>query len=355
MTTLIFPAITQSALDYLDAARRRGEQVVAASSIHDPHMENAFGKLSLLPYIYDEGFSQQFLAFASSQGIKRIYAPVASVHAFLETLIAKEKPGFQLVDSSPIRRQVESYRKLRAKAQEAHRFICDCADNIPSAISWFDAAAIFRQADTIYGESNSDKLTAMMAVFSSAPKGDVIEIGSLMGKSIFVMQYLARHYLIGGVLSVDPLSAKTSTQNDTASEALAVMDTQWDYTILREAFAINLLPFSGNFNYLRMESERGFEVYSHNPKVNSSHFGDVTYTGKIAVIHIDGNHDFYQVNKDCEQWLTRLVPGAWVILDDYIWSHGDGPHRVGNTLLEKRKKDVERAFVCGKALFIKFR
>jgi len=354
MTTLIFPAVTQSALDYLEAARRRGEQVIAASSIYDAKIETAFGKLNLLPYIYDEKFPQQFLAFASSQGITRIYAPVASVHAFLETLIAKEKPGFHLVEGSPIRRQVEAYRKLRVKAQEARRFICDCADTRQSVISWFDVAAIFRQADTIYGESNDDKLTAMMAIFATAPKGDVIEIGSLMGKSVFVMEYLARHYQTGGVLSIDPLSAETSVQNDKASQALAVMDNQWDYTILREAFAINLLPFSGSFNYLRMESERGFEVYTREPKASSPHFGDVNYAGRIAVIHIDGNHDFHQVSKDCEQWLTRLVPGAWVILDDYIWSHGDGPYRVGNTLLEQRQKDIERAFVCGKALFIKF-
>lgn len=104
-----------------------------------------------------------------------------------------------------------------------------------------------------------------------------------------------------------------------------------------------------------MESEFAFDVYQKQGVIRSEHFGDVSYSGKISVIHIDGNHDYKQVNKDCELWLTRLAPGAWVIIDDYIWAHGDGPYRVGNSLLEKRWQDIERAFVCGKALFIQFR
>jgi len=60
------------------------------------------------------------------------------------------------------------------------------------------------------------------------------------------------------------------------------------------------------------------------------------------------------VKQDCELWLSLLVEDGWLILDDYLWAHGDGPHRVGNELLERRWADIERTFVCGKALFIKF-
>ena len=38
-----------------------------------------------------------------------------------------------------------------------------------------------------------------------------------------------------------------------------------------------------------------------------------------------------------------------------MWSHGDGPLRVGNELIEEYAERIERAFVCGKALFMKFR
>ena len=46
---------------------------------------------------------------------------------------------------------------------------------------------------------------------------------------------------------------------------------------------------------------------------------------RIAVIHIDGNHDHDCCRRDCELWLTRLAPQVWLILDDYLWAHGDGP------------------------------
>jgi len=176
-----------------------------------------------------------------------------------------------------------------------------------------------------------------------------------MGKSVFVLQYLAQHYNTGPVLSIDPLSPVATVQHD-SPDLIRTQADVWDYEILRQAVIVNLLPTGGGrFNYLRMESEHGFAKYSKNNVVITPEFGDVHYNGKVAVIHIDGNHDFKQVNMDCELWLSCLAPGAWVILDDYIWSHGDGPHRVGDTLLSERWDHIERAFTCGKALFIKFK
>lgn len=354
--TLIFPALNRAAQEYFNLARLRGERVVAAASEYDDAMASVFGELILLPYVYDEAFAPQFLELIRSRGVHQIYAPVASVYTFLETFIDDRKLPTRLLGASPIREQVEAYRQLRGKAEDALTFIEHCAASPPSTLSRFDIAAIFRQAGNIYGESNDQKIAAMMAIFASAPKGDVVEIGSLMGRSAFVLQYLARHYDVGPVLSVDPLSAETAVQADSPEVVRSTMVNQWDYDVLREAAVVNLLPTAASrFNYLRLESEHGFEVYRAQRTITSPHFGEVAYGGKIAVIHIDGNHDFRQVNKDCELWLTLLAPGAWLILDDYLWSHGDGPYRVGNTLLAERWDDIDRAFVCGKALFVKFR
>jgi len=63
------------------------------------------------------------------------------------------------------------------------------------------------------------------------------------------------------------------------------------------------------------------------------------------------NHDYGSVKKDCELWLDRMLPGSWLILDDYIWAHGDGPYRAGNELLLDQPERIGCAFVCGKALF----
>ena len=103
-----------------------------------------------------------------------------------------------------------------------------------------------------------------------------------------------------------------------------------------------------------MESEKGFYKYKQDLSATTQVFGTVTYKGQIAVLHIDGNHDYEKVALDCELWLTLLHMDGWLILDDYLWAHGDGPYRVGNAILKDKAASIAQSFVCGKALFVKF-
>ena len=50
--------------------------------------------------------------------------------------------------------------------------------------------------------------------------------------------------------------------------------------------------------------------------------------------------------------MPHLLPGGWIVLDDYISYHCDGPRRMGEALLREQISRIERAFVSGKALFI---
>jgi len=210
-------------------------------------------------------------------------------------------------------------------------------------------------AGNISGESNEHKIAVIMAIFSSTPKGDIIEIGSQVGKSAAVLAWLARRYQIGNVLAIDPWQLEAATQHDSPRTVRVDMADEWESKTLPQDFVINMLPVGlGSFNYLRLESAKGFEIFWKNPMVESQAFGRVDYQGKIAVIHIDGNHDYAMVKQDCELWLPLLAQDGWLILDDYLWVHGDGPRRVGDSLLEQRAQDIERVFFCGKALFVKF-
>lgn len=353
--TLIFPATNRAARDYFEAAQRRGERVIVASSVQDAEAASVYGNVVHLPYIYDAGFAEHFLGLVEAQNIGRVYSPVASAYAFLAAFIAAQGLVLELVGASPIRQQVESYMALHARAKRAQTFVERCAEG-RSSLSVLDIAAIYHQADCIYGESSDDKISTMIAIFADAPRGDVVEIGALMGKSTFVLTYLARYYGTGSVLAVDSWSADSAVQKDSPRMIQTTLVNEWDHEVLHEAFIINLLPIATRgFNYLHMESERAFGLYYEGGRIFTSHFGEVSYSGEIAVIHIDGNHDFRHVSKDCELWLSRLAPGGWAILDDYLWAHGDGPRRVGDTLLRERCEKIERAFVCGKALFLKFR
>lgn len=352
--TLVFPAVNQAALEYLRAARSRGEQVVCAASVANDDIPAEWGCLHRLPSIYDEDFAPHFLSLVGEQAVGRLYCPVASVHDFMRRFIASSHLNLELIGQSPIRQQVEQHRQLMARARRLLPLVELCAGGVAPP-SLLEVAGVLRQAALIYGESNDDKLAAMMGVFAGAPAGDVVEIGSLMGRSAFVLLYLAWRYRIGPVLTIDPWKPDAAIQRESTSEFQALVD-EWDFEVLSEGFMVNMIPFrTDDHAHLRLASEGAFKVYANGEEILSPRGEHVPYTGKIAAIHIDGNHDYDSVKKDCDLWLGRLVPGAWLILDDYIWLHGDGPYRAGNELLRDQPDRIECAFVCGKALFIKLR
>jgi hypothetical protein len=351
---LVFPATHQDGLSYMETAREHGLNVVAASSEWDSEIAREVGELVVLPYVYDPEFPARFLELLKLYNINRVYAPVAAVHIWLDHFISKNNLQIQLVGGSPTHREMNRFAKLVSKVKFYRAFIDQCSGGM-SDLSDLEIAAVFRMTANIYGESNEYKIAAMMAIFSSVPKGDVIEIGSLAGKSAAVLTFLARRYNTGNILAIDPWQWKAGTQHDSPETVSVHMADSWDYDMLLKNFAVNMIPIGlGSFNYLQQESAQGFELYRENPSVVSHEFGQTNYQGKIAIIHIDGNHDYAKVKLDCELWLPLLTQGAWLILDDYLWIHGDGPHRVGDSLLELRENDIERAFICGKALFIKF-
>jgi hypothetical protein len=353
-TTLVFPAVNQAAVEYLRAAQSRGEQVVCAASVTNSEVSAEWGGLHSLPSIYDDDFTQRFLSLVAEQSIGRLFCPVASVHDFMRRFIASSHLNIELIGQSPIRQQVEQHRQLMTRARRLLLLVELCAEGAPS-LALTEVAGMLRQAALIYGESNDDKLAAMMGIFASAPAGDVVEIGSLMGRSAFVLLYLAWRYRIGPVLTIDPWKSDAAIQRESSSEFQALVD-EWDFEVLSEGFIVNMIPLRADDHaHLRLTSENAFKVYASGETILSPMGEQVAYSGKIAAIHIDGNHDYEAVKKDCGLWLGRLVPGAWLILDDYIWLHGDGPYRVGNELLHDQQDRIECAFVCGKALFIKLR
>jgi len=350
---LVFPATHPDGQQYFEIAQEHDDRIVAASSTWDAELSCQMGELLILPYVDEPSFPARFLELVRTRNINRIYSPVAAVYSWLDRFISENKLPIRLVGSSPIKRELARFDRLMSKVTRSRRFIDECAGGTCD-LSDIEIAAVFRMASHIYGESNEHKIAAMMAIFCSAPKGDVIEIGSLVGKSAAVLVLLAKRYQTGNVLAIDPWQASVATQHDAPYTVRVGLVAEWDYEMLPQDFAINTWPVGlGSFNYLRQESVTGCALFQKTLSVTNSTFGRVDYQGKIAVLHIDGNHDYSQVKRDCELWLPMMVKGGWLILDDYVWIHGDGPRQVGDTLLEQHARDIERAFVCGKALFVK--
>jgi hypothetical protein len=352
--TLVFPATHIDGLEFIEAAQQRGIKVVAATSEWEADVARRVGDLITLPYIYDELFPACFLELVRAQNIDQVYCPVSSVYIWLNNFIKIQDLPIEILGDSPTERAMQRHRKLVEKANFHRPFIDQCSDGACD-MSNVEVAAVLRMAGDIYGESNEQKIAAMLAIFSSVPQGDVIEIGSLAGKSAAVLALMARRYNIGNILSVDSWQWEAGAQHDSPETVSIHMEQAWDLQLLPDIFAVNLFPIGfGVFNYLHKQSAEAFDIYRTALSVDSATFGRINYTGEIALIHIDANHDYVKVKLDCDLWLQMMAPDGWLILDDYLWAHGDGPRRMGNELLAQRSADIERAFVCGKALFIKF-
>lgn len=229
---------------------------------------------------------------------------------------------------------------------------------VPQApLSQIEAAALLRHADVMPGMCDHDKIRALCEIARRCPQGDIVEIGSWCGKSAFVLLRLALHYGIGKLLCVDPWSSGEIVRNDAGGLVDSITDSV-DLAIEQAlpVFQLNLLPYAkGDLNYLRMPSVEAATRYRTRNPVESEAFGSTPYDGRIALLHIDGNHGLESVTADLAAWGDLVKPQGWIIFDDYFWPYGDGPKTVGDGFLREKAETIASAFVMGSALFVQLK
>jgi hypothetical protein len=353
--TLIFPCCVPAGLAYAEAAQQRGETVVAASSLAYDETATQYQTWFYLPSVNEPGFAARLNEAVKRYQIERVFSPVSSAHWKLSRMFAAGETGVQVIGEMPIQQHARKHAALMQEAMLQLAQIRDISGG-HSALGRFDVAAVLCRAMGFFGESSETKIAAMMAIFSEVPKGDVVEIGVLTGRSATVLEMMARRHQTGAVLAIDPWAYANSVQQESPADLREMVDI-WDASVPFETFIVELLPVArqGSFNYLRTTSRAAHAAWTASRRVTSPEFGETRYSGQIALLHIDGNHDHAAVADDCALWLPHLMRGGWLILDDYVWLHGNGPRLVGDQLLAERADDIARAFVCGHALFLQRR
>lgn len=352
---LIFPAGMPRALAYLERALAEGQSVIGSSSLgHDPARAH-YPAWVHLPYVTAPEFDDALRHAIAAFDIGGIFTPNPVVWDYLSRRIGEAFPGLTLVNSSPMDSEVAPYHKaLQFGASVLAEPLALAASGTPKPpASALEIAALFRHAEGIPGMCDHEKIRALCELFRHAPSGDIVEIGSWWGKSAFVLNWLSRCHGVGQLLCVDPWSNEHLIQKDekglvdrvpaNADEALTV-------------FQINLQPYAhGAVNYLRLPSVEAAREYRRSREVITPAFGRTTYSGQIAVLHVDGNHSYENARSDVDAWADLVLPGGWIVVDDYIWPYGDGPQRVGDEFLAAHLDHIELAFVMGSALFIRLR
>jgi hypothetical protein len=348
--TLVFPSSMTQSQTFTRSAKARGDRVVAASSVTADETAIYYDHWVYLPSMYDADFGQALVSLIAAENITHFYTPHMVIFLAVKALVESQAIPVMLCES-PVKTLQSHYLEVFSHVSDASPFIEAISGKSPPASL---IRSLFHYGEQIYGQTSETKIAAMAAVCADAPKGDVIEIGSAWGRSAFVLATLATHYNIGNVLCIDPWKYDIS-QYETDPGFVTATNDAMDWGLTFDIFCVHLMPFGGGrLNYLRGLAENLIETYLANSILSSPEFGRTDYRRRASVIHIDGNHGLEAIERDCRLWSPTLVPGGWLIIDDYVWAHGTGPQVVGDQLLSSQASNIKCSFCAGKALFIKF-
>jgi len=157
--------------------------------------------------------------------------------------------------------------------------------------------------------------------------GTIVEIGSYKGKSTVGLAFVARHFALGRVVTVDPHTSPSITDPDEPGES--------SFEVFRSSLA--RAGVAGDVEAHRAYSRdlaRGWDR-------------------PIRLLWIDGDHTYAGVKEDLDLFRAHLVPGAIIALHDVL-ANFDGPVRVfAKDILAS--DDFGPAGLCGSIGWAQFR
>jgi predicted O-methyltransferase YrrM len=134
-----------------------------------------------------------------------------------------------------------------------------------------------------------------------------VEIGVYTGASFAPQAIAARH--VGGLaVAIDPYAAAEAEQVDNAH----ILEPLREELRKRDWDAI----YAG---FLQMLERHDLTASSKILRMTSADAADLIEPG-IGLLHIDGNHDYLKLQRDIEQYVPKLKPGGYLVLDDIGWS-----------------------------------
>ncbi len=351
---LLFPALLLEAAAIKPLAAERGEHIIAAASDPDEAGFLLFPDHHVLPRVLEDGFAEALHALVVTQGVQHIYCPHDRCYNIITNIIKKWQENITL--SSGLQ---------QFHAEFSHDTLCEAIAPFYAAqsgrvmrrpiIPLDHLAALLKPVTAIVGQSHGEKLTTLGALAADWPEGDCVEIGVASGRSAVFLTLLMQYFNLGKTLAVDPWTSADAAQNiNVLDETLSVDKSAWERGL--KVFTRNMLPYARHdVAFLRLQSVAAYERYCAERVLGDAPFAGVKTLGKIALLHIDGNHEFSHVAEDLRLWTTRLLPGAWLVVDDYVWAYGDGPQRAADAWLAENKARVAEFFVVGRAMFIKMK
>ncbi|MEW8505073.1 MAG: class I SAM-dependent methyltransferase [Candidatus Thiodiazotropha sp.] len=359
-TLLVFPVDMDAADRFLSVAAALGIRIIGASSVEDPPAKEALETLIHLPYISDSGFLDTLKTRLEEYQVTHVYTPHPGVWTLLNELLQEQSPDFRFTLCQP-----SPYQSIWQDAEAGYSWaetiltdpfpqrLLSTDGNLKPALTPGEYAGLYKQFFQIPGQCDLQKLTAFVHLARCLPEGDLLEIGSLAGRSAFALAWLAERYGLGSLVSVDPWSNRAIEDQGPAAEILNRDMAGIGFERIFQVYISNI-SILANAAYIRDISVKAIDAYMRAAAegvLESPWLGSVTVTGKISLLHVDGNHEYNHVCQDLETWEPSVMPGGWVLLDDYRWAFGDGPKRAGDELLASGRYD--HSFTLGDTLYLR--
>jgi hypothetical protein len=339
---MIFPFEGPIAMAAANLFRQLGHNVVCA------HSEVSDGCLVNLPYVSAPEFSTRFRKIITDMGVTHVMSPHPVVWSALTTLIAEGMP-VTLLEPSPYQSDLDGYQRAWEWADASASILSSSlfktyGDDLETAL-----AALYSGYFAIPGQNDLVKLESLLTVMARCPVGDIVEIGSLFGRSAYALAYLARFFDIGSVLCIDPWSLQYSQDQGASARLVNEAVNQRDFELVHRAFRINRLTYGlYNLDWLRKPSLDAVRDYTNGTAFTRSHTA-----GRIALLHVDGNHSLEAVRADIKAWVPSVMPGGWIIIDDYRWAFGSGPKQASEEFLVEQYSIIDTAYCVGDTLYIR--
>lgn len=135
-----------------------------------------------------------------------------------------------------------------------------------------------------------DEAAALYDAARHGPAARVAEIGCHKGRSTIALAMGLEHRGEGTVLAIDPYDGEIEGESGEARRAA------WEANLARAGLRhrVALLASSSH------DAVSGVEMRS------------------LGALFVDGSHDYEDVLLDLDDWIPRLVPGAFVLLNDPV-------------------------------------
>ncbi len=268
MNILIFPASFAEGTFIADQAIGRGDFVIGAASVAVSEEERQHFSLWVeLPFITDPAFEEALAQLLYQHAISAIHAPHPVVWTTLRALLPRRHPEITLLNDSPAEQRLFP---LRCAEQQRHSLPFQLPGLPPtlSVPAWL-STALPLALHHLPGQSPAEKLALMAGLAYGGVAGDLVEIGSLWGRSAYALALACIREGIGPVLCVDPWQSSAYQQSDSHALLAAASDSL-DAEASYRYFIANLAPFAGTrCNYLRGYSTEPAEIYCNQREIRS--------------------------------------------------------------------------------------